>query len=344
MIRFNSDYCEGALPEIITALSDTNLVQTTGYGEDEYCEKSREYIRKECNFKDADVHFLVGGTQTNLVVISSVLRPYQAALCADCGHINTHETGAIEACGHKVMTVSGKLGKISAADVISAYKSHYEDESHEHITQPKLVYISHPTEWGTLYTKKELYELSRACRECGFYLYIDGARLGYGLTAQGNDVTLEDIAKCCDVFYIGGTKCGALFGEAVVITNDSLKKDFRYNMKQKGALLAKGRLLGVQFMELFRDGLYFRACEKANVLAGKIRDAFSEMGYKFYFDSVTNQQFPIMKYSEIEILSKKYAFLIIERIDGENAAVRFCTSWATTDQAVNSLIEDIKKL
>lgn len=344
MILFNSDYTEGALPEILDALVKTNLVQTTGYGEDEYCTKAREYIKKVCDAPEADVHFLVGGTQTNLVVISSLLRPYQAAFCAQSGHINTHETGAIEATGHKVMTVPGKLGKICAKDVYDAYNSHFEDETHEHITQPRLVYISHPTEWGTLYTKKELEEISAACKKCGFLLYLDGARLGYGLTAQGNDVDLSDIARLCDVFYIGGTKCGALFGEAVVITNNALKTDFRYCMKQKGAMLAKGRLLGVQFCELFRDGLYMRACKGANELALMIRDAFAKKGYSFFFDSVTNQQFPIVENEKIEILSQKYGFLPIEKTDECHTAIRFCTSWATAAENVKKLIKDIEML
>lgn len=344
MILFNSDYTEGALPEILDALVKTNMEQTVGYGEDKYCAEAREYIKKACEAPGADVHFTVGGTQTNMLVISSVLRPHQAAICAKSGHINTHETGAIESTGHKVITVDGDLGKISAADVMDVYRNHYEDETHEHIAQPKLVYISHPTEWGTLYTKKELLELSKACRKCGFYLYLDGARLGYGLTAEGSDLTLPDIADCCDIFYIGGTKCGALFGEAVVITAPTLQSDFRYCMKQKGAMLAKGRLLGIQFAELFRNGLYTKACRHANVLAAKIRDAFREKGCDFFFDSVTNQQFPILSDHNIAEFSEKYGFLSIERIDKDHSAVRFCTSWATDDDSVESLISDIRTL
>ncbi len=344
MILFNSDYTEGALGEIMDALVKTNMEQTCGYGEDEYCARAREYIKRDCEAPDADVHFLVGGTQTNLIVISCVLRPHQAAVCAKSGHINTHETGAIEATGHKVITVEGALGKINAKDVFDVYRTHYEDETHEHIAQPKLIYISHPTEWGTLYTKKELMEISKACRKCGFYLYLDGARLGYGLSAEGTDLTLPDIAELCDVFYIGGTKCGALFGEAVVITNSNLREDFRYCMKQKGAMLAKGRLLGVQFAELFRDGLYVRACRRANTLAMKIRDVFVEKGYGFFFDSVTNQQFPILKNDEIAQLSGKYGFLPIEKTDSEHTAVRFCTSWATKEENVDCLIADIRSL
>lgn len=345
MIRFNNDYSEGALSEIIEALTKTNLTQTGGYGTDDYCKTAASYIKKECKREDADVHFLVGGTQTNLVVISSALRTHQAALCVESGHINTHETGSIEACGHKVMTVKGENGKISAADILDVYSTHFGDADHEHITQPKMVYISNSTEWGTIYSKAELTAISDACKKCGFYLFLDGARLGYALTSPENDLTMADIADLCDVFYIGGTKCGALFGEAVVITNDALKADFRYVMKQKGALLAKGRLLGVQFGELFRDGLYYRACERANVLAMKIRDAFKEKGYTFRFESPTNQQFPILSKAEIAKLCEKYVFSTdSEKIDEDHYAVRFCTSWATREEDVDALIKDIKAL
>ncbi len=345
MLRFNNDYSEGAFPEIIEALGKTNLEQTAGYGEDEYCEKAREYIKAACSAPDTDVHFLVGGTQTNLVVISVALRSHQAALAVQSGHINTHETGAIESCGHKVVTVPGKNGKISAEDIMSVHDAHFADSAHEHIAQPKLVYISNPTEWGTLYSKSELCEISEACKKCGYYLFLDGARLGYALTSPANDLELSDIAKYCDVFYIGGTKCGALFGEAVVITNDALKEDFRYIMKQKGAMLAKGRLLGVQFCELFRDGLYIRGCQKANDLAMKIRDAFRERGFEFYLESPTNQQFPIMSPEQIAQFSEKYVFSDdIMVIDKEHIATRFCTSWATSEEAVDRLVEDILKV
>ena len=345
MIRFNNDYSEGALPQIIEALTRTNLEQTSGYGTDDYCKTAAQYIKSACDAADAGVHLLVGGTQTNLVVISSVLRTHQAVLCVQSGHISTHETGAIEACGHKVMTVKGENAKIRAKDIYDVYSEHYSDPDHEHITQPKLVYISNSTEWGTIYTKKELSEISAACKKCGFYLFLDGARLGYALTSSENDLTLADVAKYCDVFYIGGTKCGALFGEAVVITNDALKSDFRYVMKQKGALLAKGRLLGVQFCELFRDGLYFKACEGANGLAMKIRDAFASKGYSFRYESPTNQQFPILSPEEIKKLSEKYVFSTdSEKIDERHIAVRFCTSWATKPEDVDALVHDILAL
>ena len=244
MIRFNSDYTEGCHPAILEKLSETNMVQTPGYGEDEYCEAAREAIKKVCKCEKAQVHFLVGGTQANLTVISSILRPHQAVLCVKEGHINVHETGAIEATGHKVLAIEGKDGKLSADQILEQHKLHWEDGSHEHIAQPKLVYISNPTELGTIYTKSELEAIRKACDECNLYLFLDGARLGYGLMSKDNDMTIEDIAKNCDVFYIGGTKVGALFGEAVVITNPALQEDFRYIIKQKGGMLAKGRLLG----------------------------------------------------------------------------------------------------
>ena len=244
MIQFQCDYEEGACPQILKRLVETNLEQTPGYGEDVYCEAARAKIRALCAKEDAEVQFLVGGTQTNMTVIASILRPHQGVLAADTGHINVHETGAVEATGHKVLALPSKEGKITGQQIKEYYDLHWSDESREHIVQPKMVYISHPTEVGTLYTKNELENISTVCKECGLYLFLDGARMGYGLMAPGTDVTLPDIAKCCDVFYIGGTKVGALFGEAVVITNPCLKQDFRYCIKQKGGMLAKGRLLG----------------------------------------------------------------------------------------------------
>lgn len=345
MIRFNNDYSEGALPEIIDALVKTNLNQTSGYGTDEFCDRARGYIRKECCAPDADVHFLVGGTQTNLVVISSILRPHQAALCVSSGHINVHETGAIEACGHKVISVPGRDGKITAKEILDTYDNHFSDPDAEHIAQPKLVYISDSTEYGTIYTRDELREISDACKRCGFYLFLDGARLGYALTSGRNDLSLSDIASLCDVFYIGGTKCGALFGEAVVITNPALKSDFRCIMKQKGAMLAKGRLLGIQFEELFKDGLYFRACRNANVLAERIHEAFEAKGISFYIDSPTNQQFPILTRKQIEALSKRFVFADnFGKVGSDGYVCRFCTSWATSDKAVDELLSAVSEL
>ena len=341
MILFNSDYTEGAHPRILERLMETNLEQTTGYGEDAYCEAAREAIRKVCDAPEADVHFLVGGTQANFTVISSALKPYQGVLCADTGHINVHETGAVEACGHKVLALPGKDGKITAEQIRNAHDLHWSDESHEHIAQPKMVYISHPTELGTLYTKGELEEIGRVCRECGLYLFLDGARLGYGLMAPGTDVTIADIAKICDVFYIGGTKVGALFGEAVVIMNPQLKPDFRYCIKQKGGMLAKGRLLGIQFLELFRDGLYFEIAKHAIDMAMILKEGLKEKGYSFFMDSVTNQQFIMIEDGKLEKIREKYGVTYQQRYDETHSVIRLCTSWATTEENVRSLLADL---
>ena len=341
MILFNSDYTEGAHPRILERLMETNLEQTTGYGEDAYCEAAGEAIRKVCDAPEADVHFLVGGTQANFTVISSALKPYQGVLCADTGHINVHETGAVEACGHKVLALPGKDGKITAEQIRNAHDLHWSDESHEHIAQPKMVYISHPTELGTLYTKGELEEIGRVCRECGLYLFLDGARLGYGLMAPGTDVTIADIAKICDVFYIGGTKVGALFGEAVVIMNPQLKPDFRYCIKQKGGMLAKGRLLGIQFLELFRDGLYFEIAKHAIDMAMILKEGLKEKGYSFFMDSVTNQQFIMIEDEKLEKIREKYGVTYQQRYDETHSVIRLCTSWATTEENVRAFLADL---
>ena len=278
MIYFNSDYLEGAHPSIMVRLAETNMVQTVGYGEDEYCEAAREKIKTACQAPEADVHFLVGGTQTNTTVIAAILRPWQGVLCAGSGHINCHEAGAIETTGHKVITLPTTNGKITAQQVQDYVEWHRNDESTEHIVQPGMVYISHPTEGGTLYTKAELTALYDTCRRYGLPLFIDGARLGYGLMAEESDMTLPEIARLCDVFYIGGTKVGALFGEAVVIMNENLKKDFRFIMKQRGGRMAKGRLLGVQFDTLFTNDLYFKISRHAIEMAHQIRDNFVSAG------------------------------------------------------------------
>lgn len=341
MILFNSDYTEGAHPRILERLMETNMEQTTGYGEDKYCEAARAAIRKVCAAPEADVHFLVGGTQTNFTVIDSVLRTFQGVLCVDSGHINVHETGAVEACGHKVLALPGKEGKISAKQIKEAHELHWNDESHEHIVQPKMVYISHPTELGTLYTKAELQAIHDVCRECGLYLFLDGARMGYGLAAPGTDVTLADIARLCDVFYIGGTKVGALFGEAAVITNPALKEDFRYCIKQKGGMLAKGRLLGIQFLELFKDGLYYEISRHAIDMAMMLRDGLREKGYRFFMESVTNQQFIIIEDTKLEEIRKKYGVTYQQRYDETHSVIRLCTSWATKEENVQELLADM---
>lgn len=344
MIRFENDYAEGAHPRILERLMETNEEQTPGYGMDEYCERARALIQKACAAPEADVHFLVGGTQTNTTVIASILRPHQGVVSAETGHIAGHETGAIEATGHKVLTVPSEDGKITAEQVKKLVDAHWDDATPEHTVQPGMVYITHPTEHGTVYRKAELEALSKTCRELGLPLFLDGARLGYGLASEGNDVSLADLAALCDVFYIGGTKVGALFGEAVVITNDSLKRDFRYSIKQRGGLLAKGRLLGIQFETLFEDGLYQELSEHAVEMALLIRRAFTEKGFALKYDSPTNQQFPILPNEVIGELGRTYAFLPWEAVDKQHSVVRFCTSWATKRENVEKLVADIEQL
>ena len=344
MIKFESDYLEGCHPRILERLMKTNMEQTLGYGEDEICAGARETVRKACCAPDADVHFLVGGTQTNATVISSVLRPYQGVLCAQSGHINVHETGAIEHSAHKVLPLPSTDGKISAEQVASAIEDHYADPSAEHTVQPGMVYISFPTELGTIYSSSELEALSGTCRKYGIPLFIDGARLGYGLASSACDLELKDIAALADVFYIGGTKQGALFGEAVVICNDNLKKDFRYNIKQNGGMLAKGRLLGIQFDELLKDSLYFDLSRKADLQAERLKAAFREKGYKFLIGSPTNQIFPILPFEVQKTLSKDFGFEQWGKVDRTSSAVRFCTSWATPDSSIDTLIEALKDI
>lgn len=341
MIQFQCDYSEGAHPRILERMMQTNFEQTVGYGEDHYCAMARVLVQKACGRPDADVHFLVGGTQANATVISSVLRPHQGVLCVRSGHINVHETGAIEHSGHKVLALEGTNGLLSAESVRKAMEDHLAEDGPEHTVQPGMVYISFSTEVGTVYTLSQLKELSAVCREYGLPLFIDGARMGYGLASEGCDVTLNDIARLADVFYIGGTKQGALFGEAVVIVNESLKKDFRYFIKQNGGMLAKGRLLGIQFMTLFEDGLYFELSEHAVAQAMRIRDAFASKGYRFLVDSPTNQQFPILPNSEMDRLSADFKFSVWQKIDESHTAVRFCTSWATKAEAVDALLAAI---
>lgn len=337
MDLFICDYAEGCHPSILNALSLSNLEQTHGYGTDPHCEHARTLIREACGTPDAAVHFLVGGTQTNTTVIASILRPYQGALCVDTGHINCHETGAIEATGHKVLPLPGTNGKLTAEQVKAAVMAHRNDGSREHTVQPGMVYISHPTEQGTLYSLQELTDLSKVCHELGLPLFVDGARLGYGLMSSETDVTLQDLAKLADVFYIGGTKVGALFGEAVVITNPALDVDFRYFIKQNGGLLAKGRLLGIQFECLFTDDLYFELGKHADELAMQIQNIFTNAGYPMFTNSPTNQQFPILPDEDYAKLSQSCEGEFWERVDDTHSVYRFCTSWATTKEAVDRL-------
>lgn len=343
MIRFNCDYSEGAHPRILEKLAQTNLEQAPGYGQDTYCRQAADLIKSLCQTPQAEVYFLAGGTQTNLTVIAACLRPYQTVISADSGHINVHETGAIEATGHRILTVPEQNGKLTAEQIARCCKEHWLDDNPEFAPQPKLVYISFPTEYGTLYSKEELSAIRRVCDENNLFLFADGARLGYGLEAPGNDVTLADLAACCDVFYIGGTKIGALLGEAVVIVNPKLQKDFRYFMKQKGAMLAKGRILGIQFLALFEDGLYFKLSKHADEMAQIIRQACAECGFEFLYDSPTNQQFPIMPDDLIKQLEELYAFSHTKRLDHRRSAIRICTSWATRREDVEQLVADIHK-
>ena len=344
MIQFQCDYNEGAHPMILQRLTETNMEQTVGYGEDPYCEQARELIRKACQNDNIDVHFLVGGTQTNTTVIAHTLRPYQGVISAVSGHINVHETGAIEATGHKVLAIASADGKLTAAQVEEAVIAHRNEDGPEHMVQPGMVYISFPTEVGTVYTLSELKAISTVCRKYELPLFIDGARLGYGLCSPESDITLPDLAQLADIFYIGGTKVGALFGEAVVITNEALKRDFRYSIKRHGSMLAKGRLLGIQFATLFTDNLYMNIARHAIDEAMRIKEALHEEGIKFLIDSPTNQQFPIFTNAQLEMLGKKYRFSIWQQMDDNRTAVRICTSWATKSENVDLLIEDIKKI
>lgn len=344
MIQFQCDYNEGCHPLILQRLAETNMVQTCGYGEDSYCAEARELVRNACGTPDADVHFLVGGTQTNSTVITSSLRPYQGVVCAETGHINVHETGAIEHSGHKVLALPAVDGKITASQIADAIDGHHSDGNHEHMVQPGMVYLSFPTELGTIYTLDELSSISQVCHSREVPLFIDGARLGYGLTCRASDVSLKDIARLADVFYIGGTKQGALFGEAVVITDKALGKDFRYCIKQGGGMLAKGRLLGLQFSTLLKDNLYFTLASHANHMAERIHQAFENKGVSFLVDSPTNQQFPILSDAQLETLSKEFIGDWWCRVDANHVAVRFCTSWATKEENVDRLCTVIEQM
>lgn len=344
IIRLNSDYTEGAHPLILDALVRTNMEQTPGYGEDHYCKEAADFIRQACKAPKAAVHFLMGGTQTNTTVIASALKSYQGVITAASGHINNHETGAIEASGHKVIALPADKGKLTAEQIADYVDWQKNDESTEHIVEPGMVYISNPTEVGTIYSKKELGDISKVCRERGVYLYMDGARLGYGLACRENDLELSDISELCDVFYIGGTKVGALFGEAVVIVNDSLKKGFRCHMKQRGGMMAKGRLLGLQFLTLFEKGLYFEISRHAARLAEQMKDDFLDMGVPFFMESPTNQQFIILPDELCARLRERYEYEYWERVDDTHSAIRFCTSWATREEHVQGLIEDMRTL
>lgn len=345
MLHFDCDYMEGAHPEVMRRLMETNLEQTPGYGNDRYTGNAKKLILEACGLdgKTGKVFLLVGGTQTNATVIDGLLARHEGVLAADTAHINVHEAGAIESTGHKVLALPSYNGKVKAADIEKYIKDFYADESHMHMVTPGMVYISHPTELGTLYSFSELEAISRVCRKAGIPLYLDGARLGYGLAADGTDVTMKDVARLCDVFYIGGTKIGTLFGEAVVVTRPDLLKNFIPLVKQHGALLAKGRLLGVQFETLFTDGLYMEISRHAVNMAMKLKKAFTDNGYRLLIDSPTNQQFVCLPNEEIDRLRKIASFELWGPRKDKETPVRLVTNWATREEDVNEFISHLVK-
>ena len=338
MISFESDYMEGAHERVLSRLVETNREPLSGYGTDVYCERAKEKIRLACECPEADIYFLVGGTQTNQTVIASLLRSYEGVVCAGSGHIQTHEAGAIEYAGHKVLPLSHHEGKLDASELSEYLESFYADANHDHAVFPGMVYVSHPTEYGTLYTKDELTAISAVCRRYELPLYLDGARLGYGLVSRGNDLTLPDLCRLCDAFYIGGTKVGALCGEAVVFPRRA-PKQFMTIMKQHGALLAKGRVLGIQFDTLFEDGLYFEISRHAIAMADRLREVFRRKGYSFFIETVTNQIFIVLDNETMRRLSESVGFSFWETVDADHTVVRFATSWATREEDVERLID-----
>lgn len=343
MIRFNNDYNHGAFESVLKELAATNGTSYAGYGEDEWCAKAESVIKKLVSNEDALIKFVPGATQANLVVISAALSPVQSVIAADTGHINCHEAASIENTGHKILELPNTDGKIDARQIAACAAAYYDGGTPEYLTEPKMVYLSFPTEKGTLYSKRELREISEVCKRYGMYLFVDGARMGYGLGSERNDLTLRDFAELCDVFYIGGTKCGALFGEALVITEASLKYRFKAHMKQNGAVLAKGWLMGLQFAVMLQNGEYFERTKRADELAMQIKTAFERKGVPFWVDSFTNQQFVILSDSQKEALAKGYYFEE-EGTVPQGTVVRFCTSWATTQAEADALVADIAKL
>ena len=338
MLSFECDYTEGAHEKILQRLIEVNREHLSGYGSDRYCESAKEKIRRECQCSDAEISFLVGGTQTNAVVIDAMLKSYEGVVAVKTGHVNAHEAGAIEYTGHKVLEVPQHEGKMDAGELETYLDSFWKDDNYEHMVFPGMVYISHPTEYGTLYSKKELSDLSSVCRKYKIPLYMDGARLGYGLMSKKTDVTLPMIADFCDVFYIGGTKVGALCGEAVVFTKNNMPAHFLTIVKQHGALLAKGRLLGLQFDTLFTDDLYYEMSRHAIEMAEVLKDGFEKKGYSFFLESPTNQQFIILENQQMERLKDKVTFSYWEKVDEHHTVVRFATSWATTKEDIEKLI------
>jgi threonine aldolase len=339
MLYFINDYMEGAHPLILDALQKTNMEKTAGYGSDVYTERAQQKIRTACQCPNADIHFLSGGTQTNAIVIKTLLRTYEGVIAPDSGHISTHEAGAIECGGHKILTLANKKGKISAEQVETLMADYYNDENNAHVVKPGMVYISYPTEYGTLYTKQELESLSNVCKKHDLYFYLDGARLGYGLGVKDHDVSLETIAKVCDAFYIGGTKVGAMFGEAVVIPQKNLIPQFMTIIKQNGALLAKGRLLGIQFDVLFTNDLYAKIGAHGVEMATKLKNGLVAKGYQFYQASETNQLFPIINNDELKKIAEHIAFSFWEKYDETSTVIRLATSWATRAEDVDALLK-----
>lgn len=337
MVSFTSDYVAGAHPLVLKRLVETNSEVLAGYGNDIYSISAAEKIRAACECPDAEVFFLAGGTQTNQVIISTMLEEYEGVIAARTGHINAHEAGAVEYTGHKVIEIEEKAGKLEAADIRHYLRSFYRDDNHEHMVFPGMVYISFPTEYGTIYSKNELSEIYEICREYGMSLFIDGARLGYGLCSPESDLTLPEIAQLCDVFYIGGTKNGALCGEAVVFTHSNSPKHFATRVKQHGAMLAKGRLISVQFDALFTDDLYFEISRHAIAMAGKLKKIFAEKEYKFFIESPTNQQFIILEDKKMAELSKNVEYSFWEKYDDNHTVVRFATGWSTTEEDILAL-------
>ncbi len=338
MLDFSSDYNIGAHDRVMEALLKTNSEKTQTYGLDRYSESAMERIKTACGAPNAEVHFLVGGTQTNATVLSAVLAPYEGVISAATGHIATHEAGAVEYTGHKVLTLPSHDGKLLADELSAAFLAYESDETRDHMVKPGAVYISQPTEYGTVYSLSELRKISEICKKHSAILYIDGARLGYALAAEGNDVALTDIAELADVFYIGGTKVGALFGEAVVITNRRLCPHFFTTVKQHGALLAKGRVLGVQFDTLFTDNLYFEISKNAIRTAMRLKRGLISKGYTLYLDSPTNQQFVTVNDALLPRLREQVVFNVWEKPDGAHTVIRLVTSYATTDEQVDELL------
>lgn len=333
MYSFRNDYSEGAHERILHMLSTSRLEQNIAYGDDIHSNKAKEYIKELIQREDVDIQFIAGGTQTNLLAISSFLRPHQCVIAAETGHINVHETGAIEATGHKVVTVAVNEGKLTPNAIQSVLDRHTD----EHMVQPKMVYISNSTEVGTIYTRAELRAIHQICRANDLLLFLDGARLASAMTSKDNDMEMKDIAQLVDIFYIGGTKNGALFGEALVICNEALKKDIRYLIKQRGAMLAKGFVVGIQFEALFQDNLYFELGAHANNMAQQIAEVIKECGYQFYATPCTNQVFAIFPKELLEILSREFSYEVQEKVNKDSSAIRFVTSWATTQESVDAL-------